>query len=243
MATAIPAHRPPPPTGTTTCARSGTSSSSSRPSVPWPATIAGSSKGCTNASPPVSARSCAATRHSWTELPPMWTVVPWPRAASTFAIGASDGTNTSHGTPRMRAAAARAWAWLPAEAATTPRAQPSSPSAASLAATPRTLNDPVRCRFSALSTTVPPARSENVRVDRIGVRLATVPTACRTARTSASVTVAVAGISRSRGWHPSPPRRPSAARRRRSSCARAGRTGSSSAYASFISLNCEMSTQ
>ena len=69
-------------------------------------------------------------------------------------------------------------------AATTPLAQPASPSAASLAATPRTLNEPVRCRFSALSTTVPPARSENVRVERIGVRRATVSTAARAAWTS-----------------------------------------------------------
>ena len=57
IASATPAHRPPPPTGMTTFARSGTSSSSSRPSEPWPATIAGSSNGCTNARPPVLERS------------------------------------------------------------------------------------------------------------------------------------------------------------------------------------------
>src|SRR3954451_8633575 len=88
--------------------------------------------------------------------------------------------------PRALAAAASACAWLPALAATTPFAQPSSPSAASLLATPRTLKEPVRCRFSALSTTVPPARSENVRVERIGVRRATVLTAARAARTSSA---------------------------------------------------------
>ena len=54
ITSAMPAHSPPPPIGTTTRARSGTSSSSSSPSEPWPATIAGSSKGCTNASPPSS---------------------------------------------------------------------------------------------------------------------------------------------------------------------------------------------
>ena len=66
IASATPAHSPPPPTGMTTLARSGTSSSSSSPSEPWPATIAWSSNGCTNASPPVSARSSAATRQAST---------------------------------------------------------------------------------------------------------------------------------------------------------------------------------
>ena len=46
----------------------------------------------------------------------MSTVAPWSRAASILAIGASSGTNTSHGTPRARAAAARLCAWLPAAA-------------------------------------------------------------------------------------------------------------------------------
>src|SRR3954447_11194893 len=95
--------------------------------------------------------------------------------------------------PRARAAAASAWAWLPAEAATTPRAQPLSPSAASLAETPRTLNEPERCRFSALSTTVPPARSDSVREERIGVRRANSSTAGRAARTSSGVTVTSVG--------------------------------------------------
>ncbi len=108
IAIATPEHSPPPPTGMTTMARSGTSSSSSSPSEPWPATIAGSSNGCTNASPPDSARSSAATRHSSTLLPPTWTIAPCPRAASTLDIGASEGTNTSHGTPRAAAAAASA---------------------------------------------------------------------------------------------------------------------------------------
>ena len=188
IASATPAHSPPPPTGMTTLARSGTSSSSSSPSEPWPATIAGSSNGCTNASPPVLARSSAATRQASTLLPPTWTIAPCPRAASTFAIGASAGTKTSHGMPICAAPAASAWAWLPAQAATTPLVQ-ASPSAASLAATPRTLNEPVRCRFSAFSTTVPPARSLNVRVDRIGVRRATVSTAARAALTSLAVTI------------------------------------------------------
>ena len=118
------------------------------------------------------------------------TIAPWPRAASTLASGASSGTNTSHGTPRARAAAARLCAWLPAEAATTPREQPSSPSAASLAATPRTLNEPVRWRFSAFSDTTPPVRSEIVRDESTGVRRAIASTAGRAAATSSAVTSA-----------------------------------------------------
>ena len=119
----------------------------------------------------------------------MWIVAPWPRAASTLASGASEGMNTSHATPRARAAAASACPWLPAEAATTPFAQPSSPSAASFAATPRTLNEPVRWRFSAFSTTVPPARSEIVREESTGVWRAIVVAAGRAAATSSAVTV------------------------------------------------------
>src|SRR6476659_3457881 len=91
--------------------------------------------------------------------------------------------------PICAAAAASACPWLPALAATTPLLHFSGPSAASLVATPRTLNDPVRCRFSALSTTVPPARSLNVRVESIGVRRATVSTAARAALTSLAVTM------------------------------------------------------
>ena len=44
MARPMPEIRPPPPTGTTTVSMSSTCSSSSRPIVPCPATIAGSSK-------------------------------------------------------------------------------------------------------------------------------------------------------------------------------------------------------
>ena len=103
--------------------------------------------------------------------------------------------------------------------ATTPLRQPSSPSAASLAATPRTLNEPVRCRFSAFSTTSPPARSEIVREDSIGVRRATVCTASRAALMSSSVGERNDRVDLDLG--PERQRRP-----RRSWCAPAGRSGS-----------------
>src|SRR4051794_18912988 len=95
--------------------------------------------------------------------------------------------------PYSRAAAATAWAWLPAEAHTTPRARPSGPSAASFAAAPRTLKEPLRWRFSAFRATTPPARSEIVREDSTGVRRASASTAGRAASTSSAVTSERAG--------------------------------------------------
>ncbi len=84
------------------------------------------------------------------------------RQASTFAIGASSGTKIFARIPAWRAAQATAWPWLPALAATTPAARSSSDSVAILLTAPRTLNAPVRCRFSALSETSRPTSRENV---------------------------------------------------------------------------------
>ena len=50
-AAAIPEISPPPPMGTTTVVASGASEASSRPMVPWPAMISGSSKGGTSTAP------------------------------------------------------------------------------------------------------------------------------------------------------------------------------------------------
>ena len=60
IASATPAMSPPPPTGTTTASRSSTWSSSSRPSVPCPATTRASSNGWTNTAP--DARSTSRAR-------------------------------------------------------------------------------------------------------------------------------------------------------------------------------------
>ena len=152
ITSAMPAHSPPPPTGTTTCARSGTSSSSSRPSEPWPATIAGSSNGWTNASPPSSARSSAETRHASTLLPPTWTIAPCAARGLDLRhrrVGGHEdlAADAAGGRGRRRAPARGCRRWRRRRRC----AQPSSPSAASFAATPRTLNEPVRCRFSAFS--------------------------------------------------------------------------------------------
>jgi hypothetical protein len=82
--------------------------------------------------------------------------------ASTFAIGVSRGMNTVARAPASRAAQATAWPWLPALAATTPAARSASVSVPIVLTAPRTLNEPVRWRFSALSSTRRPVRRENV---------------------------------------------------------------------------------
>ena len=88
--------------------------------------------------------------------------------------------NTSHGTPSDCAAQASASAWLPALPATTPR-RARSPRAASLATAPRILNAPVRCRFSAFSTTGPPAAASTVAEVTSGVRRTSARPASRAA--------------------------------------------------------------
>src|SRR6476660_3406697 len=90
--------------------------------------------------------------------------------------------NTSHGTPSDCAAHASASAWLPALPATTPR-RARSPRAASLATAPRILNAPVRCRFSALSATGPPAALSTVADVTSGVWR----TSARPARRAAAI--------------------------------------------------------
>ena len=64
--------------------------------------------------------------------------------------------------PSSRAAQATAWPWLPALAATTPAARSDSVMVASLFTAPRTLKEPVRCRFSAFSQVFRPIRRESV---------------------------------------------------------------------------------
>jgi hypothetical protein len=147
---------------------SGTWRSSSSPRPPCPATTSGSSNGCTNARPPSSARSRAAATASSTVSPTRRTCAPRALAASSLEIVAPLGMNTSQAMPRARAAYATAWAWLPALPHTTPASQ-RSPSEAILANAPRSLNDPVRWRFSALSATGIPVRSASVRELSTGV--------------------------------------------------------------------------
>src|SRR5688572_7308909 len=102
-------------------------------------------------------------------------------------MGASCGTKIVAGTPALRAAQATAWPWLPALAATTPRPRSSSVSTATRLTAPRTLNDPVRCRFSAFSHTSRPASCESVAERTMGVSRAIPSSRARARSTSAAV--------------------------------------------------------
>ena len=64
--------------------------------------------------------------------------------------------------PSSRAAHATAWPWLPALAAITPAARSAGESVASVFTAPRILNEPVRWRFSALSSVSPPVSRHSV---------------------------------------------------------------------------------
>src|SRR5580704_14623174 len=90
--------------------------------------------------------------------------------------------------PSRPAAYATPWAWLPALAATTPRARSASDSRLILTYAPRTLNDPVRCRFSHFRYTGPPIVSDSTREYRIGVSEITSRRSLRAAITSSGLT-------------------------------------------------------
>ena len=90
-------------------------------------------------------------------------------------------------TPRRAAATATACAWLPALAAQTPAFSTASGRRSIAFVAPRTLNEPVRCRHSALSITSPPNRRESSPERRIGVRM----TCGATVRAASSMPAAV----------------------------------------------------
>src|SRR6516164_8523163 len=71
--------------------------------------------------------------------------------------------------PSSAAAKATPCAWLPALAATTPRARSAAVSLLIRTYAPRALNDPVRCRFSHFRYTGPPSLSESTRECSSGV--------------------------------------------------------------------------
>ena len=189
-AIATPLHSPPPPTGTTTLARSGHLLEQLEPER----ALAGDDVGVVervDEREPALARALlrgdSGTRRPTS--PPRCTIAPWPRAASVLAIGASAGTKTSHGTPMRarRRGDAPARGCRPRRRPRRPRSPPRRARRASRRV-PRTLKEPVRWRFSAFSATVPPARSEIVRVESTGVRRAVVATAARAASMSRPVT-------------------------------------------------------
>src|SRR4051794_37279302 len=96
--------------------------------------------------------------------------------------------NTVAFAPSIRAASATPWAWLPALAATTPRARSAPVSREIRVYAPRNLNEPVCCRFSHFSQTGPPTRSARARECSRGVRRTTPSSSAAAASTSAPLT-------------------------------------------------------
>ncbi len=120
---AIPEISPPPPMPVMIVRTSGHCSRISSPTVPCPAITSGWSNGWIRIAPVRSANSCAATRLSSTVFPANSTFAPYALVAATFGSGAPTGMNTVDCAPSMPAAKATPCAWLPALAATTPRAR------------------------------------------------------------------------------------------------------------------------
>src|SRR5579884_4534903 len=100
--------------------------------------------------------------------------------------------NTVARIPSSRAAKATAWPWLPALAAITPASRSTGESRDSLFTAPRTLNAPVRCRFSAFSHTSRPVRRASVSELYTGVTRARPARRPRAASTSAGAGPALA---------------------------------------------------
>src|SRR5436305_3814234 len=98
------------------------------------------------------------------------------------------------GAPSSRAAHATACPWLPALAATTPAARCSGSRLESLTYAPRTLNEPVRCRFSALRSTGRPASRDSVSDGKTGVTRATPSSRSRARSISGSPGAVVVAI-------------------------------------------------
>ena len=138
----MPAMSPPPPTGTKIArGRSGVWRRISIATVPCPAMTSGSSKGCTYTRPVRSDIPHAWAFASSKDSPCATTSAPSRRTASTLIAGVVSGMTMRASIPRRRAASATPCAWLPAEAATTPRAASASSIRTIRLYAPRTLNE------------------------------------------------------------------------------------------------------
>src|SRR5215467_7981171 len=84
------------------------------------------------------------SKETWTMLAPNLSI------ALSLVSGASLGTITVHGIPRCRDCQARACAMFPALQVYTPFDLASGPASGTALLAPRTLNEPVGCRFSSL---------------------------------------------------------------------------------------------
>ena len=126
-------------------------------------------------------------------LPLSTICAPSLRVAWTLLSGAVSGITMVAWMPSRCALMATPCAWLPALAATTPRLRSSGVSSANLFAAPRSLKEPVRCRFSSLKWIRAPHSSLNGSESGQGVT-ATIPRMrSRAAMTSCRVIIGAAG--------------------------------------------------
>ncbi len=131
--------------------------------------MSGWSKGWMKTAPVSCAYSWAAASVSSTTCPCSRTCAPYSRVAATLGSGAPTGMKTVDRTPSSADASATPCAWFPALAATTPAARSTGERPEMRTYAPRSLNDPVRCRFSHLNWTGAPTRADRWRLPSSGV--------------------------------------------------------------------------
>ena len=166
----IPAINPPPPTGITIASMFSASSRISRPTLPAPAMMLKSSKPLMYFMPSSLTYCCAAKAASAMESPSRITRAPNARHFVIFVSGAMEGIKTVTGMPSSAPWYAKARAWFPALAATTPRARCSSSSARSEFRAPRSLKEPVACCHSCFRKMLQPVTALSWRERTNGVR-------------------------------------------------------------------------
>ena len=118
------------------------------------------------------------------------------RVAATFVTGAVSGIRTVTGMWRRAPASATPWAWLPADAQTTPRRRPALSSRANRLNAPRILKAPTGVWFSCLSQQSVPRRWLSRPQRYCGVAAKSRYTTCAAASMSASVGSSVLGWAR-----------------------------------------------
>ncbi len=186
-ASAMPPASPPPDKGTMTASSSGTSSISSKPMVPCPAMIAGSSKGGTSIMPSSAMIRATSAIASSCDRPTRRMPAPSASIALALVSGTSVERQIVAWMPSCLAAYAMARPWLPVEAQTTPLMRSSRARSVSAFAAPRILKAPVGWTVSSFSRTSCSSRADNASERTVGVRSASAPIAWRAAKTLASV--------------------------------------------------------
>ena len=120
---------------------------------------------------PCSAASLRAWAAASARLSPCsTTLAPQARVRVTFVDGVKRGMTMVLPMPSRLACRATACAWFPADMVTTPAARSASDSIASRLAAPRSLKEPIACRFSSLSATWAPVALLTASDARVGVR-------------------------------------------------------------------------